>query len=174
MDELLILVDANDKALGTAGKNEVHSKGLLHRAFSIFIFNSQGELMLQKRALTKYHSGGLWTNTCCGHPLQGESITDAALRRLYEEMKLKTALYSSGVFQYRAEFENGLIENEIDHVFYGVTDQLPEPNPIEVCDWKYILPEILLEDVDKNPDLYTRWFKICIDRKIFDQLISIK
>ena len=171
LNDLLILVDQNDQSIGTADKQEVHSKGLLHRAFSIFIFNKNGELLLQRRALSKYHSGGLWSNTCCGHPLHEESTADAASRRLNEEMNLKTELKYSCSFQYKTTFENGLIENEIDHVFYGVTDQLPELNPYEAIEWKYIVPAALVEDVNKNPDRYTYWLKICIDQKVFDKLI---
>ena len=172
MKDLVILVDENDNPLGNIVKAEAHLKGLLHRAFSIFIFNGEGKLLLQKRAQTKYHSGGLWTNTCCGHPSPGEIISDAANRRLYEEMKIKTPLSSVCSFKYKADLNNGLIEHEIDHVFYGLTDQVPEPDPLEAEDWKYIDPINLVSDINKQPEIYTAWLKICIDRKIFDELIK--
>lgn len=172
MKDLVILVDENDNPLGNIVKAEAHLKGLLHRAFSIFIFNGEGKLLLQKRAQTKYHSGGLWTNTCCGHPSPGEIISDAANRRLYEEMKIKTRLSSVCSFKYKADLNNGLIEHEIDHVFYGLTDQVSEPDPLEAEDWKYIDPINLVSDINKQPEIYTAWLKICIDRKIFDELIK--
>ena len=172
-EELLILVDENDKQIGVSEKLEAHIKGLLHRAFSIFIFNSKGELILQKRAKEKYHSGGLWTNTCCGHPLNGESIDDAAKRRLKEEMNIETELHSFLSFKYRTIFENGLIENEYDHTFYGITDQLPEPDPSEAEEWKYIEPHKLIGEVKNFPGNYTSWLKICIDQELFSELILI-
>lgn len=172
MDEVLILVDENDHQIGVAGKTEIHEKGLLHRAFSIFIFNSKGELLLQRRAKTKYHSAGLWTNTCCGHPLHNETIIEAAGRRLSEEMNMYVKLEQVCAFQYKAEFGNGLTENEIDHVFYGVSDDLPFANPAEVDEWKYIMPERLVEDIKLNPHLYTAWFKIVIEKKLLGDLLE--
>ena len=171
---MLILVDENDKAIGTIGKTEAHLKGLLHRAFSVFIFNSKGELLLQKRAKNKYHSGGLWTNTCCSHPTPGENTMHAATRRLEEEMKIVTPLKFLRSFQYKSFLDNGLIENEIDHVFYGISDEVPDPDPNEVSDWKYTNPEELISEVKKNPGLYTSWLKICIDRNIFKDLIETR
>ena len=172
MDEMIILVDENDKTIGTIGKLEAHLKGLLHRAISVFIFNDKGELLLQKRAKNKYHSGGLWTNTCCSHPRPEENTMHAATRRLEEEMKIMTPLKFLRSFQYKSFLDNGLIENEIDHVFYGNSNQLPDPDPLEVSDWKYINPDELMLDINKRPELYTSWLKICIDRNIFNEIIN--
>ena len=130
-EEKVILVDKNDNQVGLMPKLEAHEKGILHRAFSVFIFNSKYELLLQKRASSKYHSGGLWTNTCCSHPREGEDILDAANRRLDEEMGIKTSLRKVFDFIYTAELDNNLIENEFDHVFYGVYDTDPILNKEE-------------------------------------------
>ena len=172
MDEMIILVDENDKTIGTIGKLEAHLKGLLHRAISVFIFNDKGELLLQKRAKNKYHSGGLWTNTCCSHPRPEENTMHAATRRLEEEMKIMTPLKFLRSFQYKSFLDNGLIENEIDHVFYGISNQIPHPDPQEASDWKYIHPNELVLDINKRPELYTSWLKICIDRNIFNEIIN--
>jgi isopentenyl-diphosphate delta-isomerase len=171
MDDKVVLVNEKDVQVGIAGKTEVHSKGLLHRAVSVFIFNSSGEILLQKRAQTKYHSAGLWSNTCCGHPLPGESAVDAALRRLNDEMGIKTNLNYLNSFIYKANLKNGLIEHELDHVFYGVSDSQPDINPEEADDWKYMIVEKFKADIEKNADSYTPWLKICIDRKILGKLI---
>ena len=172
MDEMIILVDENDKTIGTIGKLEAHLKGLLHRAISVFIFNDKGELLLQKRAKNKYHSGGLRTNTCCSHPRPGENTMHAATRRLEEEMKIMTPLKFLRSFQYKSFLDNELIENEMDHVFYGNSNHLPDPDPLEVSDWKYINPNELVLDINKRPELYTSWLKICIDRNIFNEIIN--
>jgi isopentenyl-diphosphate delta-isomerase len=172
MDEMLILVDEMDRQTGSAGKSEVHEHGLLHRAFSVFVFNSKGELLLQRRALTKYHSGGLWTNTCCGHPVLGEKIKDAAQRRLKEEMNMSVPVEEICVFKYKANFSNGLIENEVDHIFYGVSDAVPVPNQNEVAEWRYLSPELLVNDVMQSPDKYTAWFKMIIERNLLGDLIK--
>jgi isopentenyl-diphosphate delta-isomerase len=171
MDDLVILVDESDNVTGTAGKMEAHRKGLLHRAISVFIFNSQGEVLLQQRALQKYHSAGLWSNTCCSHPLPGESNEDAAIRRLMEEMGLKASLKYISSFRYRTDFSNGLIENELDHVFYGITDQVPVLNIKEAQDWKYMNLTDLKNNIELYPEKYTSWLKICIDKKIISRLI---
>lgn len=173
MDEMLILVDEMDRPTGFETKSEVHAKGLLHRAFSIFVFNSNGDLLLQRRALTKYHSGGLWTNTCCGHPVKGELISDAAGRRLFEEMKLTIPLEEICVFTYSAHFENGLIENEVDHIYYGVSDVAPIPNPNEVVEWKYISASELKIEIKTNPVNYTAWFKIALEKNLLGDLCKI-
>ena len=137
-EEKVILVDKNDNQIGFMPKLEAHQKGVLHRAFSIFIFNNKYELLLQKRASSKYHSGGLWTNTCCSHPRQDEDILDAANRRLIEEMGIETILRKVYEFTYKAELDNDLTEHEFDHVFYGVYNEDPEINPDEADDFKWI------------------------------------
>ncbi len=161
-NEQLILVNENDEVIGVQDKLSVHELGLLHRAFSLFIFNSEGKLLLQQRADFKYHSPGLWTNTCCSHPRPGELTIDACKRRLNEEMGMACEPEFSFSFIYRHEFSNGLIEHEYDHVFTGITDKLPEINPDEVKNWKYMsLPE-LESNISINPDHYTPWLKICL------------
>ena len=161
--ENVILVDEKDNQVGLMSKLEAHQKGLLHRAFSVFIFNSDYELLLQKRASSKYHSGGLWTNTCCSHPRDGEDTIDAANRRLYEEMGIKTSLRKVFDFIYKAELDNNLTENEFDHVFYGVYNNDPVLNIEEADDFKWIDMETLKNDIDSNPDQFTVWFKIAFD-----------
>ena len=161
--EKVILVDKNDKQVGLMPKLEAHKKGVLHRAFSIFIFNSKYELLLQKRASSKYHSGGLWTNTCCSHPREGEDILDAANRRLDEEMGIKTSLRKVYDFIYKAELDNQLTEHEFDHVFYGVCDNDPILNKDEAEDFKWVDMEKLNNDIIKNEDNYTVWFKIAFE-----------
>ena len=162
-EEKVILVDKNDNQVGLMPKLEAHEKGVLHRAFSIFIFNSKYELLLQKRASSKYHSGGLWTNTCCSHPREGEDILDAANRRLDEEMGIKTSLRKVYDFIYKAELDNQLTEHEFDHVFYGVCDNDPILNKDEAEDFKWVDMETLNNDIIKNEDNYTVWFKIAFD-----------
>ena len=156
----VILVDEKDMPVGTMEKMEAHVKGALHRAISVFIFNSKGELLLQQRAIDKYHSPGLWTNTCCSHPAPGESILDAAERRLYEEMGIKCPLQHIFHFIYKASFDNGLTENELDHIFVGFTDELPAPNPAEAASWKYASPSDIIADLEKYPEIYTVWFRM--------------
>ena len=162
-EEKVILVDKNDNQVGLMPKLEAHEKGVLHRAFSIFIFNSKYELLLQKRASSKYHSGGLWTNTCCSHPREGEDILDAANRRLDEEMGIKTSLRKVYDFIYKAELDNQLTEHEFDHVFYGVFDNDPILNKNEAEDFKWVDMETLNNDIIKNEDNYTVWFKIAFE-----------
>lgn len=165
--ERVILVDENDAEVGTEEKMKSHENGgKLHRAFSIFIFNSDGKLMLQKRAEGKYHCGGLWTNTCCSHPRPGETLEEATQRRLEEEMGFSCPLKKIFKFQYKADFSNGLTENEIDHVFIGKYGGEPELNEEEACEWKWVNLEELEEDIDKNPEKYTPWFKVSIPKVI--------
>ena len=162
-EEKVILVDKNDNQVGLMPKLEAHEKGVLHRAFSIFIFNSKYQLLLQKRASSKYHSGGLWTNICCSHPREGEDILDAANRRLDEEMGIKTSLRKVYDFIYKAELDNQLTEHEFDHVFYGVFDNDPILNKDEAEDFKWVDMETLNNDIIKNEDNYTVWFKIAFE-----------
>jgi isopentenyl-diphosphate delta-isomerase len=161
--EFVILVDAHDRELGIMEKMEAHRKGILHRAFSVLVFNSKGELLLQKRAESKYHSGGLWTNTCCSHPRPGESIAHAASRRLQEEMGITLDLKTVGSFTYQVKLDKNLIEHELDHVFVGNFDDAPCINNSEVADWKFISIENLEHDLAVHPGQYTEWFKIIIN-----------
>jgi len=163
-----MIVNANGQAIGTMDKMAAHRCGVLHRAFSVFIFNAKGQLLLQQRAFDKYHSGGLWTNTCCSHPRPGEFTLDAAHRRLQEEMGMDCKLAELFQFSYRHEFENGLIENEYDHVFMGVSDELPLPDPAEVAGYRYVDTDLLLFELVEQPNEYTAWFKIC-----FEQVLEI-
>ena len=164
MIDEVILVDELDNEMGVMEKIEAHKKGLIHRAFSIFILNNKNELLLQKRAISKYHSGGLWTNSCCSHPKPGENLSIATQRRLTEEMGLTCKLNFAFSFKYKVEFENGLTEHELDHVFIGQSDSIPKANNLEVEEWKYMNCEDIQEDIKKNPDFYTEWFKICFKR----------
>ncbi len=158
--EYVILVNEEDQEIGTMEKMEAHQKGLLHRAFSIFVFNEKKELMLQQRALSKYHSGGLWTNTCCSHPRQGETVEMAANRRLQEEMGFKSDLTSVFSFTYKAELDNELTEHELDHVLIGVSSEIPNVNPDEVASWKYMSLEKIERLMEQNPATFTVWFQI--------------
>jgi len=166
MMEQVILVDEKDNETGVMPKLEAHQKGILHRAFSVFIFNSKGELLLQQRALNKYHSAGLWSNTCCSHPLPGESINDAANRRLAEEMGLSCKIYPAFSFIYKADLYNDLVEHEYDHVFIGTSDAVPVISKDEVAQSKYIDVQSLTEDMIKNPSTYTAWLRICFERVV--------
>jgi isopentenyl-diphosphate Delta-isomerase len=162
--EEVILVDEMDNATGTMEKMEAHEKGVLHRAFSIFIFNAKGEMLLQRRALNKYHSGGLWTNACCSHPRPGEETMPAAKRRLMEEMGLKVELQTKTSFVYKAHFSNSLTEYEFDHVLIGYTDENPRINPAEVESYQWITINKIKEQISTDPDAYTAWFKIAMEK----------
>jgi isopentenyl-diphosphate Delta-isomerase len=164
--ESVILVDEKDMEVGVMEKMEAHLTGTLHRAISIFIFNAQGEYLLQQRAYEKYHSGGKWSNTCCSHPRPGEGLIDAANRRLMEEMGMTSKLTHWFSFTYRAELDNDLVEHEYDHVFIGITDEQPAPDPTEVAAIKYISLEALDVDIRENPEQYSEWFKICFEKII--------
>jgi isopentenyl-diphosphate Delta-isomerase len=165
MDKL-ILVNEADEQVGIMEKMEAHEKGILHRAFSIFIFNSKGEMLLQQRALGKYHSSGLWTNACCSHPKPGEDIEAAAHRRLVEELGFDIDITKAFTFMYKAHFDNGLTENEYDHVFVGNYENDIPFNTQEVEATKYISINDLLNDVDVHPEQYTAWFKIALPQLI--------
>jgi isopentenyl-diphosphate delta-isomerase len=160
--DYVVLVDSKDQAVGTMEKLEAHRIGALHRAFSIFIFNEEGEMLLQKRALTKYHSPGLWTNACCSHPKPDELLIDAANRRLQEELNLVTELSEVFDFTYHATFDNGLIEYEFDHVFFGQCSETPNFNTEEVMELKWIDWPSLLKWVAEEPDQFTPWFRIVL------------
>jgi isopentenyl-diphosphate delta-isomerase len=160
--EEVILVDEFDNELGFMEKMEAHRKGVLHRAFSVFIFNSKGEILLQKRAKSKYHCGGLWSNTCCSHPRKNESLASATTRRLNEEMGMKVDVFYTFSFIYKAELDQGLIEHEFDHVYVGYSNDIPICNPDEVEGYCYLSPEELLMGFRKHPDEYTPWLQICL------------
>lgn len=163
MKSEVILVDINDKEIGIGEKLAVHQAGKLHRAFSIYIFNLKGELLIQKRAAGKYHSGGLWSNTCCSHPRPEEQLDDAVHRRLKEEMNLDCDLKEVNKFIYRIEFDNGLTEHEYLHVFVGKSDDTPVVDSSEAEAWKWIDPKVLQEDMKNNPNTYTYWFRISLE-----------
>ncbi len=156
----MILVNENDEQIGTVEKMEAHQKGLLHRAFSVFIFNKKGEMLLQQRADVKYHNGGLWTNTCCSHPLPGENLLAAAERRLFEEMGFSTSLSPAFNFTYNATFPNGLTEYEYDHVFTGTYDGKINADKNEVSDYCYKTLDEIEASLQTHPHKYTEWFKI--------------
>lgn len=170
-EEQVILVDENDKQIGVMPKMEAHQKAVLHRAFSVFIFNDKNELMLQQRALQKYHSPGLWTNTCCSHQREGETNIEAGKRRLKEEMGFVTELLETTSFIYKAPFDNGLIEHEYDHVMVGYYNEVPNINKDEVADWKWMSLDEVKKDLVMHPEHYTVWFKIIFDK--FYQHINI-
>lgn len=160
--ERVILVNEKDEAIGLMEKMEAHRKAELHRAFSVFIFNDEGQMLIHQRAKSKYHSGGLWTNACCSHPRENETIEEAAHRRLVEEMGFDTEVQKKFNFIYRAELDHGLTEHELDHVLVGIFNDEPTPNPEEVEDWKYVDMVDLILDVKDNPRMYTEWFKIAL------------
>ncbi|MFY1613044.1 isopentenyl-diphosphate Delta-isomerase [Macellibacteroides fermentans] len=173
---MVILVDENDNPIGTMPKMEAHEKAMLHRAFSVFILNANDEVLLQQRANDKYHSAGLWTNTCCSHPHPGEDTLGAARRRLKEEMGMEADLQFVFKFMYKAPFDNLLTEHEIDHVFIGKTDQLPIINPEEVASYKYMKPEEIKLDMEQNPQSYTVWFRIIFNefyKEIFTHKLAV-
>lgn len=172
-EEHVILVNEKDQEIGLMPKLEAHQKAVLHRAFSVFIFNSENELMLQQRASDKYHSPNLWTNTCCSHQRSGESNIQAGTRRLYEEMGFTTPLKEITSFIYKAPFDNGLTEHELDHIMVGYYNEDPVINSHEVEDWKWMKIEDVKKDISLNPDLYTAWFKI-IFKNFYNHLNNSK
>jgi len=173
MEEQVILVDENDNQIGLMSKMEVHKKALLHRAFSVFIFNKESKLMIQQRASTKYHSPLLWTNTCCSHQRSGESNIEAGKRRLFEEMGFSTDLDEVFSFIYKAPFDNGLTEHELDYVLIGSFDGEPNINKEEVENYKWMFLEDVKKDIENNPKIYTAWFQI-IFNKSYEKLANAK
>jgi len=167
MEQLVILVDKNDKEIGTEEKMRAHSNGgKLHRALSIFVFNRKGETLLQRRAMTKYHTQGKWTNTCCSHQMPGEPTLDAAHRRLKEEMGFDCEMSEVFNFPYEAEVGNGLKEREYDHILFGKYDKSPKPNPEEVMDWKWVGLEELKRQIASDPESFTPWLRLMINEVI--------
>ena len=159
----VILVDENDRVIGSADKLDAHQKGMLHRAFSVFIFDSAGRLLLQKRAAGKYHSGGLWTNTCCSHAEEGRELLETANRRLLEEMGIDAGIEPFGVFRYKAQCGE-LVENEIDHLFIGYSDAEPKPDPNEADDWRRCSPDELKAEIGAHPERFTAWFRLIFEK----------
>ncbi|HEX5044792.1 MAG TPA: isopentenyl-diphosphate Delta-isomerase [Candidatus Polarisedimenticolaceae bacterium] len=162
MVERVTLVDGDDRSLGTMEKLQAHAEGRLHRAFSVFVFDGAGRLLLQRRAASKYHSAGLWSNTCCGHPRPGEPVEVAAARRLFEEMGLRTTLRPLFRFLYRAEIGPAMVEHEVDHVLAGRCADLPAPEPSEVQDWRWVTLDALGEEVAREPLAFTAWLRILL------------
>jgi isopentenyl-diphosphate Delta-isomerase len=158
-EEQLILVDENNRATGSAGKTAVHRAGLLHRAFSIFIVDDRGRIVLQQRNRQKYHSGGLWANSCCGHPRPGEQTITAARRRLNEELGVSSALSFGFFSRYRSELDNGMHENELVYVYFGRLESEPQPHPDEVADVDYLSYREIDRRIKRDPDSFTFWFK---------------
>ena len=163
-EEEVILVNENDEQIGLMPKMEAHEKAVLHRAFSVFIFNEKNQLMLQQRAANKYHSPMLWTNTCCSHQRNGETNIEAGKRRLQEEMGFVCELEEKTSFIYKAPFDNGLTEHELDHVMVGYYNENPIINRVEVENFKYMTVEEVKQDMLVNPEIYTAWFKIIFEK----------
>jgi isopentenyl-diphosphate delta-isomerase len=175
MEERVVLVDANDAEVGTLEKQRAHLEGRLHRAFSVFVMNSRGEMLLQRRAAGKYHSGGLWTNTCCSHPRPGEAVDDAARRRLREEMGIDVELVPLFEFTYRAEVGPGLVEHEYDHVFAGHYDGEPAPSVDEVDGWGWVPVADLARRVRDDPEAFTPWFRVVFSRpELTERLLAFQ
>ncbi len=171
--EYVILVDEHDNELGAMEKMEAHAKGVLHRAFSVLVFNTKGEMLIQRRADCKYHSAGLWTNTCCSHPRPGEQIEEAAQRRLQEEMGLDLQPERAYSFIYRIELDGGLIENELDHVLTATHDDAPTLNQDEAQDWKYISVPDLKRRMSTHPEEFTHWFKLIVNHPEMQALVTV-
>jgi len=160
--ESVILVDENDSPIGLMEKMEAHEKGLLHRAFSVFIFDKEGRMLIHQRAQEKYHSGGLWTNAGCSHPRDGETAEEAGHHRMQEEMGYDCEISSPFHFIYKAELDQGLTEHELDHVFTGIYEGVIKPDPSEVMDYRYIAIGDLLKEIENTPENFTEWFKIAL------------
>ena len=164
MDEQVVLVDSDDREIGQEDKLAAHQRGVLHRAFSVFVLDDRGRMLLQRRAPDKYHSGGLWSNACCGHPRPGEAVGEGARRRLREEMGFDCPLEPAFVFTYEADVGSGLCEHEVDHVLIGRFNGRPTPDPAEADAWRWATVTDLARDVLHEPDHYTAWFKIAFER----------
>ena len=169
MEQYIALVDSSDKVIGFEEKHLVHSKGLLHRAFSIIVFNRKGELLLQRRSLDKYHSSGLWTNTCCSHLPKDSEMDRFIHERLLEEMGFDCDLTFVTKFHYQVDFGDGMTENEIDHIFIGRFEGNPSPNPLEVCEWKWVNEDWLREELRNQSVKYTYWFRNILENH-FDEI----
>jgi isopentenyl-diphosphate Delta-isomerase len=163
-EEVVVLVDAQDRPVGILPKRQAHLEGRLHRAVSVFVFNERGEMLLQRRAAEKYHSGGLWSNACCSHPRPGETLPDAARRRLREEMGLDVPLDLAFTFTYRAELDAGLTEHEFDHVYVGTGNEDPRPDPAEVEAWRWVSMAQLRRELEEDPGAFTAWFPVALRR----------
>jgi isopentenyl-diphosphate delta-isomerase len=172
MIENVILVDKNDNRIGVEEKHSAHKAGKLHRAISVFLFNSKGETLLQKRESSKYHSGGLWTNTCCGHQRPGDDTVSTAKRKLKEEMGVDCELEEKFSFIYFVKFDNGMHEHEFDHVLFGKFDGEPKPDPAEAEGWRWVSPDELTREMQEHPELFTYWLKECWPRVKECQLSS--
>jgi isopentenyl-diphosphate delta-isomerase len=169
MIEEVVLVDVDDNPIGLMEKMQAHREAKLHRAFSVFLFNDNNELLLQQRSAEKYHCANLWTNTCCSHPRDGEELDAAVARRLDEELGLAAVVDWKYSFIYKADVGAGLFEHELDHVFFGKFNGVPQPNSKEVADWKFVNLESLRLNLAKHSELYTPWFKIImaeVDKKL--------
>ena len=164
MEERVVLVDENDVEVGTLEKQRAHAEGRLHRALSVFVLNARGEMLLQRRAAGKYHSGGLWTNACCSHPRPGEPVDVAARRRLREEMGIDAAMEPAFAFTYRADVGPGLVEHEFDHVFLARYDGDPAPSLDEVDGWRWAPVAGLAREVEEHPEAFTAWFRLVFSR----------
>jgi isopentenyl-diphosphate delta-isomerase len=172
--EHVILVDEHDRPTGTMEKMEAHRKGVLHRAFSVLLFNAKGELLIQKRSRTKYHSAGLWTNTCCSHPRPDETLSEAATRRLREEMGIQVEVEPLYSFIYKVNLDGGLVEHELDHVLIGHFDGEPELNANEASAWRYAtLAQLKLEALE-NPEEFTHWFKLILQHPEINALSAVQ
>lgn len=158
--EEIVLIDCNDEPIGSMEKLQAHQEGLLHRAFSVLILNELGDMLIQRRAFEKYHSGGAWSNACCGHPRPGETTQAAAERRLQEEMGFSVPLKKLYHFTYKTDLGNGLTEHEFDHVFLGVYNDDPVPNPNEVAEWRYVSIDRLQQELKMQADQFSFWFRL--------------
>jgi isopentenyl-diphosphate delta-isomerase len=172
--EYVVLVDERDCTVGSEEKLRAHRDGRLHRAFSIFVFNRRHELLLQRRAASKYHSGGLWSNTCCGHPRPGEETNAAATRRLGEEMGFACDLRESFSFLYRAELDDRLVEHEVDHVFIGSFSGEPDPNPNEVAEFQWLRLDELHREIEVQPAAFTYWLRVALNHQAWTQQKILK